>query len=296
MPRTLLLLSLGLASVFFALPARAESKANPLDKVPSSFAKLDNIRIHYKSIGSGDTALVFIHGWGGDMRYWRDQIPAFAGKMRVLLIDLPGHGQSDKPKTDYTMDLFAKAVNAMLEDAHVDKAVLVGHSMGTPVIRQFYRLFPNKTRGLVVVDGSLRGSKLTKEQLDSFVNRFTGPDFKGTYHKFTDSMFTPNTPAAVREDIKQWLPSAPQYVAVSAMKAMFDPAIWTDNPIHVPTLVIMAKSPRWSADYQAYIRKLAPGVEYHAMDGVGHLLMMEKPDEFNGILAAFLRKQGLLKN
>lgn len=294
MSRALLLLSLAFASVFAPLPAQAESTANPLDKVPSSFAKLGNIRIHYKSIGSGDPALVFIHGWGGEMTYWHDQIPAFAGKIHVLLIDLPGHGQSDKPKIDYTMDLFAKAVNAVLEDAHVNKAVLVGHSMGTPVIRQFYRLFPNKTRALVVVDGALRGFKLTKEQLDSFVDRFRGPDFKESYHKFTDTMFTPNTPAAVREEIKKSLPSAPQYVAVSAMKAMFDPAIWTDDPIRVPTLVIVAKSPRWSADYQAYIRKLAPGVEYHAMDGVGHLLMMEKPEEFNSILAAFLRKQGLL--
>ena len=63
------------------------------------------------------------------------------------------------------MDLFARAVEAVRAAAGVDRVVLVGHSMGTPVVRQFYRLFPKKTLGLVAVDGSLRPFFTKPEQI-----------------------------------------------------------------------------------------------------------------------------------
>lgn len=57
----------------------------------------------------------------------------------------------------------------------------------------------------------------------------------------------------------------------------------------------MAKMPYWTADYEQYVRKLAPEADYRMMDGVGHFLMMEKPEAFNAIMAEFLSKQGVLK-
>lgn len=285
-----LVLSIALG-MFFTMPRVQAETANPLDKTPSSFAKMGDVRIHYKNIGSGDTALVFVHGWTADMTSWRYQVPAFAGKMHIVLIDLPGHGQSDKPKTDYTMDFFAKSVDAVLTDAGVENAILVGHSMGTPVIRQYYRLYPKKTRGLVAVDGTLRRFP----HMDKLVDRFTGPDFKQNYDKFIGAMLTERTPPAVRKGLKERLPTAPQFVAVSAMRGMFDPSVWKEDPINAPLLVVMAKSPAWATEYEAFVRKLAPQVDYRTMEGVGHFLMMEKPDAFNDILAEFLRKQGVLK-
>jgi len=62
-------------------------------------------------------AIVLIHGWSCRLDYWRDQIPEFAKRTRVIAIDLPGHGQSDKPELTYSMDLFARAVDAVLRDA-----------------------------------------------------------------------------------------------------------------------------------------------------------------------------------
>ncbi len=282
-----------LCTLFAGTTTRAEE--TPIDKAPSRFAKLDDLRVHYKSLGEGKTALVLVHGWSGDMSFWRYQVPAFHGKIRLLLIDLPGHGQSDKPKVDYTMDRFARSIHAVLKDAGVDKAVLAGHSMGTPVVRQFYRLYPERTAGLVAVDGALRLFTNKPEDIDKFVGRFTGPDFKESVGKFVESMFTPQTSDAVRQQIQGVMPSAPQHVAVSAMKAMFDLSIWKDDAIKVPVLVLMAKNPFWSADYEKYVHKLAPELDYQVMDGVGHFLMMEKPREFNDLLAGFLKKQGLLK-
>jgi pimeloyl-ACP methyl ester carboxylesterase len=277
-------------------PYEGKNKAeNALDKSPSRFAKLDDIRVHYKSLGNGETALVFVHGWTCDLTFWREQLPAFDGKLQMVLIDLPGHGRSDKPKIEYTMDVFARAIDAVLQDAGIKSAVLVGHSMGTPAIRQFYRLYPKKTCALVAVDGALRPFTTKKEEIDKFVGRYEGADYKERIGAAVDNMFTKETPADLRKRVKEIMQSAPQHVAVGAMRAGLDPAIWKDDEIKVPFQVVVAKNRFWDDDYEKYVRKLAPHVNYQVMEGVGHFLMLEKPKEFNELLAAFLRKEEILK-
>ncbi len=76
-------------------------------EAPSRFAKLDGTRIHYQSYGTGKQAVVFIHGWTCDLTFWRLQAPVYE-KRRSLLIDLPGHGLSDKPEIAYTQELVAR--------------------------------------------------------------------------------------------------------------------------------------------------------------------------------------------
>ena len=115
--------------------------------VEAKYAKLDDARIHYMSYGKGNEALVLIHGWTQNIDAWRHSDVEFSKRNRVILIDLPGHGKSDKPQVTYSMDYFARAVDAVLRDANVKRAVLVGHSMGTPVARQFYRKYPQKDAG-----------------------------------------------------------------------------------------------------------------------------------------------------
>jgi pimeloyl-ACP methyl ester carboxylesterase len=145
--------------ILLAVPLSVRSVAAQqpaADKVDSKYAKLDGARIHYQNYGKGKEAIVLVHGWGCNLGHWRYQVPAFAQRSRVIALDLPGHGLSDKPEITYSMDLFARAIDAVMRDAGVDRAVLVGHSMGTPVIRQFYRKYPDKTLALVIVDGGLR--------------------------------------------------------------------------------------------------------------------------------------------
>jgi pimeloyl-ACP methyl ester carboxylesterase len=277
-----------------ALTVRADAPADVLAKAPSRFASSDGARVHYKSLGDGKTALVLVHGWSCDHTFWRDQAAAFAGKVRVIALDLPGHGQSDRPEVVYSIDRFARAVDAVLADAGVESAVLAGHSMGTPVVRQFYRLHPKKVQGLVVVDGALRSFFTDLEQADKFVSRFAGPDFKEKVGEFVDGMFKPDTPAELRERVKTRMQAATPHVAASAMKGMADPAIWKDDKIEVPVLAILARAPHWTPEYKEYVQKLAPDLDYREMEGVGHFLHMEKPGEVNALLAGFLKKVGVL--
>jgi len=260
-------------------------------ELKNRFAGFDGNKVHYLMSGKGDDALIFIHGWTCNADFWRGQLQAFS-TIPVIAVDLPGHGQSDKPRTDYTMAYFARSIEAVMRDAGVKRAVLVGHSMGTPVVRQFYRLYPEKTLGLVVVDGALR-LFMPPAQMEAFAAQLRA-NYKTAGAQMIDGMLTPVKDEKLKSEIRAAMLSTPDYVALSAMTGMADQKIYEQDQIKVPVLAVMAKSPFWAADTESFMRSLAPDLEFHMWEGVSHFLMMEKSDEFNRTLQEFLVKHKLL--
>ena len=260
----------------------------------SRFTTLDGARIHYLNYGKGSEALVLIHGWTCSADFWRYQFRDFAKRNRVITIDLPGHGRSDKPEITYSMELFARAVEAVMRDAKVTRAVLVGHSMGTPIARQFYRKYPEKTLAIVIVDGPLQPFG-DKAMMDGMLAGFRGPGYREAVGKMFDGMFGPGLNAETRAGIHAASAKTPQHVVVSAMEGMADPSIWGDDKINVPVLAIMANNPFFGADIEQRYRTIAPNMDFRMWDGVGHFIMMEKPKEFNEAVLAFLDKNKLLR-
>lgn len=259
----------------------------------SKYAKLGANKIHYKSYGKGKDALVLVHCWTCNLDMWRDHIPELSKRARVVALDLPGHGLSDKPETTYSMDFFADAIDAVMKDAGVEHAVLVGHSMGTPVVRQFYRKYPQKTLGLVIVDGGLRPFG-TKEQREQFMAPLRGPNYKEAGAQMFAAM-SATLSEADKARIRTSFGNTPQYVLVSSMEAMADDALYTPDKINVPVLALLAKSPYWPADTEQFLRGLAPNLEYQMWEGVSHFLFLDKPKEFDAAVIAFLDKKKLLK-
>lgn len=259
----------------------------------SHYAKLDGARVHYKSYGKGKEALVLVHGWGCRMGHWRDLVADLSKRNRVITVDLPGHGESDKPQTAYNMDLFANAIDAVMRDAKVDKAVVAGHSMGTPVARQFYRKYPQKTLAIIIVDGGLRPFG-TKEMREQFVAMVRAPNYKEAVAQMSGQM-TGTLSAADKERVKTSFESTPQYVLVSAMESMNQESLYGTDKIDVPVFAIIAKSPFWPADTDEFFRSIAPDFESQWWDGVSHFLMMDNPKKFNDSVIAFLDKKSLLK-
>ena len=283
------------ALVLFAVSSAARADdPSILDKAESKFAKAGDAKVHYKSIGDGKTAVVFVHGWCCDNTVWADQVAALAGKVRTIALDLPGYGKSDKPKTPYTMDLFADGVDAVLKDAGVEKAVLVGHSMGTPVVRQVYRKVPDKVAALVFVDGSLRPFTTDKAQAEQFLSMFKEETFKEVAPKFLSGML-PAADAALKERVEKLVAAADPAVAISSMKNMMDDKWWKEDPVKVPSQALMAPSPFWTDDYKAFVKKLVPDLDYREFPGTGHFFFLEKPKEFNAALIEFLTKQQVVK-
>jgi len=283
--------ALMLASASFGVAQEKPEKQEPdyLEK----YAQLDTTRIHYVSEGKGKDAIVLVHGWGCRLTHWRDQISDLSKRARVIAVDLPGHGTSDKPEIKYDMDLFAAAIDAVMKDAGVERAVLVGHSMGTPVVRQFYRKYPQKTLAIVIVDGGLRPFG-TKEQREQFMAPLRGPNYKEANAQMFAAM-TATLSDADKERVKISAWNTPQNVLVSAMEAMAEESLYATDKINVPVLAILAKSPFWAADTEQFLRSLAPDLDYQMWDGVSHFLFMDKPKEFNAAVIAFLDKKKLLK-
>src|SRR6202046_4888243 len=119
-----------------------------------SAATVDGIKIHSSTAGKGPKTVILVHGWTCDETTWNSQVPELSKQFRVITLDLPGHGQSGAPKDGkLSMELFARAVEAVRKDSKAERVVVVGHSMGTPVVIEYARLFPKHTAALVFVDG-----------------------------------------------------------------------------------------------------------------------------------------------
>ena len=291
-----LIAALSFAFAGYANAAEKTKPTNSLASAKSHFTKFGTNKVHYVTEGKGTHAVVLVHCWSGNLGFWREQAPALADKARLILIDLPGHGQSDKPETAYTMDFFAGAVLAVMRDARVDKATLIGHSMGVPVICRVCKQAPERVAAMVAVDGTLRRPKMTPEQADQFIATFRAPDYRDKTRKFMASMFPAPGTEALRDRVITELLETPQHVMLGAMEGMFaaDQPDWDLHHVNVPVLVINAPNPMWNDDYKEYVRGLSPQTDYRAIDGVGHWLMLEKPAEFNAALTDMLARFDLM--
>lgn len=258
--------------------------------VSATAATLDGMTIHSTSTGKGAKTLVLVHGWTCDESSWTANVPELSKHYRVITLDLPGHGKSGSPKDGrITMDLFARAVEAVRAEQKVDKIILVGHSMGTPVIRQYAHLYPQHVAALVIVDGLVlapaqmpRGAA---PPLDP--NKLLTPDGPKMREDMIKGMFTPKTPKDVQDHVLKMMLAAPAATAAGAMRATFDPSSASDEVMAMPVYGIFAEK-SFALSSTAYMKKVFPKIEYVEMPGTGHFVMMEQPQEFNRLLMKFV--------
>src|SRR5689334_18716748 len=269
MPRLLLVLLACLA------PACAVTREKPQpDGVRRT--QVGETRVAWENRGGGDEALVFVHGWGGDRTLWAGQMEDLVPWRRIA-IDLPGHGASDKPQVEYTVDRMVAALLAVLDDAGVARAVLVGHSSGALTVRRMLELHPERVAGLVLVDGPLKSFFDSPEQGREFLAPLSGPGGEAWLANVVDGMLVPMRDAAQRKRVRAVMLGTPRRVLVSSFEATLDPALWTAQPIRVPLLLVLARQPAWDEAYHDFARKLAPGLRWEVLDGVSHFLMIDDP-------------------
>ena len=253
----------------------------------ASAATVDGMTIHSASAGSGGATLVLVHGWTCDSTSWAAQVPEFAKKYRVITLDLPGHGRSGSPRDGkFSMDLFARAVEAVRAEAGVDKIVLVGHSMGAPVIRQYARLYPGHVAGLVAVDGPL---DMRQFPADFKPPQLTGADGLKAREGMIRGMFTPQTPPDVQQKVLAMMLAAPEATAIGAMGSIMDPALRKNDVTPMPALTVWAGTNQQLPNVEE-TKKVLPNYQQTQVAGTGHFVMMERPDEFNRIVVGFVDK------
>jgi pimeloyl-ACP methyl ester carboxylesterase len=278
-----LLVIVATATRLLAQPVVSESK----------FVDVDHLKVHYTNYGKGETALIFVHGWACDETVWGEQAPALAEKIRVITIDLPGHGQSDKPKTiEYDKYLYTRAIDGVITDAQVKSVILVGHSNGTPFTREYYRKFSAKVKALVIVEGPLRAF-FDRDTMEKFVTPLKSDHYPEEAGRLIAGMTKSIKDATLRDKIKALMLKTPQHVAVSEFEATADEELWKQDKIDIPVLMILAKQPAWSPEYEKFVRDLIPKLDYQVWENVSHFLMMEKPREFNAAVLKFLEQNQL---
>ena len=128
---------------------------NDIDKyVTHHYADNNGVRIHYVTIGEGQTSIVMIHGFPDFWYTWRNQMIALMSKYQVAAIDLRGYNLSDKPQGGeyYLMRHLISDIQAVMRHLEKDKAIIMGHDWGGAIAWFFAMYFPTMTERLIVLD------------------------------------------------------------------------------------------------------------------------------------------------
>lgn len=284
--------------IFFLIITSCDVSEKTLDSVSSSYITLNDSKVHYKEYGQGEKSLIFIHGWGCDLNTWKYQFDFFKDNYHLVLIDLPGYGQSDKVEQDYTIDLFAQSVLAVIRDLEIRNPVLVAHSMGLPVAIEVLKQLNTENTILVNIDGvyfdfptdSIENNQY-KVGLTEFANMFNGEDYKQNVKQFCNGFITESTPEDVKSYIISTMTQTPQKVGYQSMKSLIDPKYWDKETLKNQTISIYAKTDELAPDNENLLRKQFPNLTYIEMDSVNHFLIMEQPKKVNEILKGFIEKE-----
>jgi pimeloyl-ACP methyl ester carboxylesterase len=252
------------------------------------FLPFEGARLHYRSHGTGPEAVVFIHGWTCDLSLWKGQAPVYS-RRRSLLVDLPGHGRSEAPpETDYTQELFARAVEAVMRDAGVTRATLVGHSLGGPVAITALRLFPDKIHALVLVDSFLRLPQdyLNLQEKKQRAAALAGKAGHDAFAASLEGFFTSRTSPEARAAIRRVMLATPEHVRISATcSPAIPPPFRATEQYAVPLHHIQVARREVSAEWA----RIFPQHEVEKWEDHGHFLFMEDPARFNASLEGVLR-------
>ncbi|MCA9734449.1 MAG: alpha/beta hydrolase [Deferribacteres bacterium] len=137
------------SSRFYRLPAKEFTNIDY--GYPVKTTTVRNIHIAMIDEGRGDETIILIHGLGTNAKGWTKNIPVLAEKYRVIALDLPGYGKSDKGYYDYSMSFYAQVIKELMEKLGVWKAVLIGHSMGGQIAMTAALEHPEIVEKLVLI-------------------------------------------------------------------------------------------------------------------------------------------------
>jgi pimeloyl-ACP methyl ester carboxylesterase len=266
-------------------PDVAASVSAPAEGAPQIVTSVDGVHIEYHVYGSGEPAVVLIHGWSCDSNYWKEQLAALKEKHTTVTVDLAGHGASGSNRADWSMGNFGEDVAAVVRQLKNQKVVLVGHSMGAPVALEAARRIGDRVAGIVAVDSlkTIGQPVMPEAQLERVVKPFRDNFIGHTREFVTGSFFTPDADPKFVNKVAYDMSLSPPTVAVPAMQALLRMDLTTLLPeVRVPVVAI--NSSLGQPVDEAKAKKLLPSFKAVTLENTGHFLMMEAPERFNPIL------------
>lgn len=252
----------------------------PTDPTAASTNAADGLRIRFDSAGSGEPALVLIHGGLCDRSYWAAQVEGLADACRVIALDLPGHGESGTGRHQWTIESFGEDVAQVVCASGARKVVLAGHSMGGPVAIEAARRLGPAVAGVVVLD-MLHQPDAKPSPLPPGM----GPDeMKAIMRR---GMFLPGSDPALQDRVLDAMFAVPPQVAGAMRRALgaYDALAGLRAVAGIPVTLILSELRPIDT---GQIRALHPGARVLVVKGAGHFLMMEAPATLNALLRAEL--------
>ncbi|UCG62959.1 MAG: alpha/beta hydrolase [Candidatus Zixiibacteriota bacterium] len=278
MIRSAAILLLSLLLILGACQKQADKTEIP-QVVVDSVASADGVMIHYKSYGENDRAVVFVHGWSCDGSYWVRQVEAFKDEYQVVTIDLAGHGNSGADREEWTMGRFGDDVAAVVNSLGLKEVILVGHSMGGAVCIEASRRLPQKVIATVGADTYQDLSRAGRtEESDAFIAPFR-QDFVGTTRGFVRGMFGPDADTLLVEQVVEDMSQADSTIGLACFEGFaaydFSGAM---SDMRKPVRAINADM--WPTDVEGN-QRVAESFEVDIIEGIGHFVQLEAPEEFN---------------
>jgi len=248
--------------------------------------------------GSGE-ALIFLHGIGGGADNFTASLDYFQGRYRAISWDMPGYGRSSLDEK-MTFPMLARSLLAIFDQEDIEKAILVGHSMGGMVAQEFVAMFPERVQALVLAGTSPAFGKPGGDWQQQFLDARLAPldqgktpaDFAGP---LVDSMLgdfkTPKVVAKARTSMDTL--ASDTYRAALHCIITFD-QLANLGSIVVPTLCLAGEKDNNAPP--AVVEKMAQkinGADYWNIARVGHLMNIERTDLFNNAIDDFLKRHNL---
>ena len=254
---------------------------------------------NYNVNGQGEP-LVFLHGWGVDMRIWRQQCKYFLGKYRVVSFDLPGHGRSSWRRLE--LKDIAEDLNAVMDKLGLNEIITVGSSLGGLLSLKLFEISPKRFKKMIFV-GSI--PKFAKSEnypfgLDIAQIRKLGGQLDTSYPSivniFFRSLFTKEERATRRykwmQKFRQFdeapiKPALIEYLDILKKEDLTDVLKNVDVPIQ---FINGQGDTICNAAAVNFLKELLPGARFDVFEKCGHFPFLSKPHEFNNVLEEFLVK------
>jgi pimeloyl-ACP methyl ester carboxylesterase len=258
------------------------------------YADNGGVKIFFDTYGKG-TPIVFLHPWTTSGYIWYFQIFPFARTNQVVAIDHRGHGRSDKPASGYSIQTHASDVAAVFDTLKIDKAILVGNSIGGMIAMQFTLDHPDRVIGqFILSSGTGLGEGMPKEVSAAFRS-----NYEATFGALLDGTISAKT-RRERGEIVEVMKSHflvesnfPRHVFDSSFADPEGVFNWNIKnrlaAIKAPTVVYAgAEDQATPVAANQFLADNIPGAKLHVIKDVGHFFQLEKPLEFNAALKEFV--------
>lgn len=256
------------------------------------FVKIDGNNIRYLESGNSTNTMVLIHGLGASAERWNEVVPLFSDKFRVVVPDLVGFGQSDKPLVDYTPEFFSTFLEQFFKISEIEHPILIGSSLGGQISAEFVSSHPNYVEKLILV--SPAGiMKQSTPALDAYIMAALYPNEQSAKNVFELMEGSGNEVDAeiVNAFVTRMKTPNAKLAFMSTLLGLKNSESITSKlkMISTPTLIIWGSDdPVIPIDYAEKFVSEIPNCNFFKMDGCGHTPYVQNPYVFTSKVLDFL--------